>query len=230
MKVTVKARGVDLGILVHESLKGIYKLVTQMSLEHLPEDVAQQVLQNTETVSDEPQEFKYGPAMQKHFEKVINTHPKVKSIIDNLTRNVLRGEREEIASAENDLAAFQEQLFFYVFGYLAALGKDDPKEMLKVVYAVLADKKDDIERLFFPIVSNSVASLEQEFKYQQGKNQPKVEPKVEEPKVEQPKVEPKKSETTLADLQEELDDALDSEDYEKAAKIRDEISRRFPNK
>jgi protein-arginine kinase activator protein McsA len=49
------------------------------------------------------------------------------------------------------------------------------------------------------------------------------------PKTE-PKVEPKKSETTLSDLQEELDDALDSEDYEKAAKIRDEISRRFPNK
>ena len=229
VRVTVKARGVDLGILVHESLKGIYKLVTQMSLEHLPEDVAQQVLQNTETVSDEPQEFKYGPAMQKHFEKVINTHPKVKSIIDNLTRNILRGEKDEISGAENDLAAFQEQLFFYVFGYLAALGKDDPKEMLKVVYSVLADKKDDIERLFFPIVSNSVASLEQEFKYQQSKNQPKVQPSVEEPKAE-PKVEPKKSETTLSDLQEELDDALDNEDYEKAAKIRDEISRRFPNK
>jgi hypothetical protein len=186
-------------------------------------------LQNTETVSDEPQEFKYGPAMQKHFEKVINTHPKVKSIIDNLTRNILRGEKDEISGAENDLAAFQEQLFFYVFGYLAALGKDDPKEMLKVVYAVLADKKDDIERLFFPIVSNSVSSLEQEFKYQQSKNQPKIEPSVEEPKAE-PKVEPKKSETILSDLQEELDDALDSEDYEKAAKIRDEISRRFPNK
>jgi hypothetical protein len=230
IRVTIKSRGVDLGILIHESLKGIYKLATQMSLEHLPEEIAQQVLQNTDTVSDEPQEFKYGPSMQKHFEKVINTHPKVKSIIDNLTRNILRGEKEEIASAENDLAAFQEQLFFYVFGYLAALGKDDPKEMLKVVYAVLSDKKDDIERLFFPIVLSSVTSLEQEFKYQQSKNQPKSEPKQEEPKVEQPKVEPKKSELSLSELQEELDDALDSEDYEKASKIRDEISRRFPNK
>ena len=230
IRVTIKARGVDLGILIHESLKGIYKLATQMSLEHLPEEIAQQVLQNTDTVSDEPQEFKYGPSMQKHFEKVINTHPKVKSIIDNLTRNILRGDKEEISSAENDLAAFQEQLFFYVFGYLAALGKDDPKEMLKVVYAVLADKKDDIERLFFPIVLSSVGSLEQEFKYQQSKDQQKSEPKQEEPKVEQPKVEPKKSELSLSELQEELDDALDNEDYEKAAKIRDEIGKRFPNK
>lgn len=224
VKSNIIARGVDMGILIHESLKGIYKLATQMSLEHLPEEIAKQVLQNTDTISDEPQEFRYGPPMQKQFEAVINTHPKVKSIIDNLTRDVLNSEKSEISEAENQLASFQEQLFFYVFGYLAALGKDDPKEMLEVVYVVLADKKDDIERLFFPIVSSSVASIEQEFAYQQSKSQQKVTK--EEPKAEpQPKVE-----VTLAELQEELDDAIDNEEYEKASKIRDEINRRFPNK
>jgi excinuclease UvrABC helicase subunit UvrB len=101
------------------------------------------------------------------------------------------------------------------------MGKDDPKEMLKVVYAVLADKKDDIERLFFPIVGSSVASLEQEFKYQQSKSS--------STKTEVTK-EPVSGEKTLSDLQEELDDAEDSEDYEKAVEIRDEIKRRFPNK
>ena len=226
VKSKIVARGVDMGILIHESLKGIYKLETQMSLEHLPEEIAKQVLQNTDTISDEPQEFKYGPAMQKQFESVINTHPKVKSIIDNLTSDVLRGEKSEISEAENQLAAFQEQLFFYVFGYLAALGKDDPKEMLKVVYSVLANKKEDIERLFFPIVGSSVASIEQEFKYQQSKTQQKEISKDGEPKVE-PTAEPK-VEFTLAELQEELDDAVDNEDYERASQIRDEIKKRFP--
>jgi len=230
VKSKIVARGVDMGILIHESLKGIYKLATQMSLEHLPEEIAKQVLQNTDTISDEPQEFKYGPAMQKQFEDVINTHPKVKIIIDNLTRDVLNSEKSEISEAENQLASFQEQLFFYVFGFLAAMGKDDPKEMLKVVYSVLADKKDDIERLFFPIVSSSVASIEQEFRYQMDKDQQKSLAKSEEPKSEEPKVEPKKTELTLADLQEELDDAIDNEEYEKASQIRDEINRRFPNK
>jgi hypothetical protein len=221
VEVRIKARGVDLGILIHESLKGIYKLCTQMSLEHLPEEIAKQVLQNTETTMDEPQEFKYGPSMQKQFEKIVNTHPKVKSIIDNLTRDIVHGEVDEISEAENRLASFQEQLFFYVFGFLAAMGKDDPKEMLKVVYAVLAEKKDDIETLFFPIVSNSVASLEQEFKYQQSKsNSTKTEVTKEPVSVEK----------TLSDLQEELDDAEDNEDYERAAEIRDEIKKRFPNK
>jgi hypothetical protein len=219
VKVTVKARGVDMGILIHESLKGIYKLVTQMSLEHLPEEIAKQVLQNTDVVSSEPQEFKYGPSMQKQFEKVINTHPKVKSITDNLARNILNAEKEEVAVAENEMAAYQEQLFFYVFGQLATLGKDDPKEMLKVVYAVLSDKKDDIEKLFFPIVSICIDLIEQEFKYQQSKKKQVVQ----SPEVEQPKT----KELTLSDLQEELDDALDNEDYEKASQIRDEIKRRF---
>jgi protein-arginine kinase activator protein McsA len=219
VKVTVKARGVDMGILIHESLKGIYKLVTQMSLEHLPEEIAKQVLQNTDVVSGEPQEFKYGPSMQKQFEKVINTHPKVKSITDNLARNILNAEKEEVAIAENEMAAYQEQLFFYVFGQLATLGKDDPKEMLKVVYAVLSDKKDDIEKLFFPIVSICIDLIEQEFKYQQSKKKQVVQ----SPEVEQPKT----KELTLSELQEELDDALDNEDYEKASQIRDEIKRRF---
>jgi hypothetical protein len=104
VEVRIKARGVDLGILIHESLKGIYKLCTQMSLEHLPEEIAKQVLQNTDTTLDEPQEFKYGPSMQRQFEKVINTHPKVKSIIDNLTRNIVHGESDEIPESENKLS------------------------------------------------------------------------------------------------------------------------------
>ena len=221
VEVRIKARGVDLGILIHESLKGIYKLCTQMSLEHLPEEIAKQVLQNTDTTLDEPQEFKYGPSMQNQFEKVINTHPKVKIIIDNLTRNIVNGRAEEISDAENQLASFQEQLFFYVFGFLAAMGKDDAKEMLKVVYSVLADKKDDIESLFFPIVASSVASLEQEFKYQQSKSSPT--------KAEVTKA-PVSGEKTLSDLQGELKDAEAKEEYERASEIRDEIERRFPNK
>ena len=221
VEVRIKARGVDLGILIHESLKGIYKLCTQMSLEHLPEEIAKQVLQNTDTTLDEPQEFKYGPSMQNQFEKVINTHPKVKIIIDNLTRNIVNGRAEEISDAENQLASFQEQLFFYVFGFLAAMGKDDAKEMLKVVYGVLSDNKADIESLFFPIVASSVASLEQEFKYQQSKSSPT--------KAEVTKA-PVSGEKTLSDLQGELKDAEAKEEYERASEIRDEIERRFPNK
>ena len=236
LEFTITARGVDMGILIHESLKAIYKLPTQMSLEHLPEEIAKQVLQNTDTTMDEPQEFKYGRPMQKQFEKIVNTHPKVKIIIDNLQRNIINPEKYEeildakarveaqvksIEEAENQLASFQEQLFLCVFGFLASMGKDDPKEMLNAVYAVLSDNKGDIERLFFPIVSSSVISLEKEFEYQQSKSSSiKTDTKV-----------PVSVEKTLSDLQEELDDAKDSEEeYERASEIRDEIERRFPNK
>jgi protein-arginine kinase activator protein McsA len=93
--------------------------------------------------------------------------------------------------------------------------------MQKKCYGVLADKKDDIESLFFPIVASSVASLEQEFKYQQSKSSPT--------KAEVAKA-PVSGEKTLSDLQGELKDAEAKEEYERASEIRDEIERRFPNK
>ena len=226
IKVTIKARGVDMGILIHESLKGIYKLATQMSLEHLPEELAKQVLQNVDTIADEPQEFKYGPSMQKQFEKVVNSHPRVKKLLDEYQRVITQGDFEESKAAENEIASFQEQLFFYVFGYLANLGKENPKDMLNVVYAVLADKKDDIEKLFFPIIVDSVTGIEKEFEYQMSKKKTQAE-KTDLKSEVNPEV---KVEITLADLQEQLDDALDNEDYEKASEIRDEIQKRFPNK
>jgi protein-arginine kinase activator protein McsA len=40
----------------------------------------------------------------------------------------------------------------------------------------------------------------------------------------------KRASLRVALLQEELDDAIDNEEYEKASQIRDEINRRFPNK
>ncbi len=224
LNVTIKARAMDLGLLIHESLKGIYKLCTQMSLEHLPDEIAQQVLQNTDTIMDEPEEFKYGPSMQKQFEKIINSHPKVKSIIDTLTKNIL--DSDNSSDEENQLASFQEQLFFYVFGFLAALGKDDPKEMLKVSYAVLAEKNDDIDKLFFPIVANSVSSLEQEFKYQKGKLSNNVEASDDKPKTPDNSSDVK----TLEQLRKELQEAEDNEEYERAGEISSEIRTRFPGK
>jgi hypothetical protein len=226
LKIKIIARGADLGVLIHESLKAVYKLATQMSLEHLPVDIAKDVLAATDTISDEPQEFKYGPPMQKQFEKVINEHPRVKEIVDYYISLSGSNDVKQSEKAQNDLAGFQEQLFFYVFGFLAALGKDDAKEMLKVVYAVLADKKEDINKLFYPIVANSVASLEQLFNWKKSQNKAKA-PETKK----QEEITPTKSETEknrdekLAELQEQLDDAVDNEEFEKAATLRDKIEK-----
>jgi protein-arginine kinase activator protein McsA len=216
MQTTVKARGADLGVLLHEAIKGIYKLATQMSLEHLSEKEAEEVLSNTDTLLDEAQEFKYGREMEDQLRKVVMSNPKVKEILSHYENILDSGTAKEKDQAANDIAGFQEQLFFYVFGYLAA--EQDAKKMLKVVHGVLMNNQEEIEKLFYPIVEESVKSLKSEHKYQKQMG------------VENTPVSTTSGEKTKEELMELLDDAEDKEEYEEAARLRDQIKKRFPEK
>jgi hypothetical protein len=214
MQTTVKARGADLGVLIHEAIKGIYKLATQMSLEHLSEKEAEEVLSNTDTLLDEAQELKYGREMEDQFRKAVMSSPKVKEIISYYEGLLDSGTAQEKDQAANDIAAFQEQLFFYIFGYLAA--EQDAKKMLKIVHVSLLDDKQQIESLLYPIIEESIKSLKMEHKYQK---QTTVEAPIST-----------SGEKTKEELMELLDDAKDKENYEEAARLLDEIKRRFPEK
>jgi len=218
VEMKIKARGADLGVLIHEAIKGIYKLATQMSLEHLSEKEAEEVLSNTDTLLDEAQEFKYGREMEDQVRKVVMDNPKVREIIRHYEYILDNGTSEEKDQASDDVAGFQEQLFFYIFGKLASM--EDSKSMLKIVHGVLMGSKTEIETLFYPIIEESIMSLKAELKYQkQIQDEPKIETS---PKSE--------GEYSKEELMELLDDAEDSEDYEEAARLRDEIKRRFPEK
>jgi len=217
IQTTVKARGADLGVLVHEAIKGIYKLATQMSLEHLSEKEAEEVLSNTDTLLDEAQELKYGREMEDQFKKVVMANPKVKEVISYYEGLLDSGTAKEKDQAVNDIASFQEQLFFYVFGYLAAM--QDSKKMLEIVHVALIDNKEQIEILLYPIIEESIKSLKQEIKFQK---QVEVETPVSTPQSS--------GEKTKEELMELLDDAKDNENFEEAARLRDEIKKRFPEK
>jgi len=217
IQTTVKARGADLGVLVNEAIKGIYKLATQMSLEHLSEKEAEEVLSNTDTLLDEAQELKYGREMEDQFKKVVMANPKVKEVISYYEGLLDSGTAKEKDQAVNDIASFQEQLFFYVFGYLAAM--QDSKKMLEIVHVALIDNKEQIEILLYPIIEESIKSLKQEIKFQK---QVEVETPVSTPQSS--------GEKTKEELMELLDDAKDNENFEEAARLRDEIKKRFPEK
>lgn len=218
IEMKIKARGADLGVLIHEAIKGIYKLATQMSLEHLSEKEAEEVISNTDTLLDEAQEFKYGRQMEDQIRKVVMDNPKVSEIIRHYEFILDNGTSMEKDQAADDVAGFQEQLFFYIFGKLASM--EDPKSMLKIVHGVLMGSKTEIETLFYPIIEESIMSLKAELKYQkQIQDEPQIETS--------PKSEKEYSKEELMEL---LDDAEDSEDYEEAARLRDEIKRRFPEK
>ena len=217
-EMKIKARGADLGVLIHEAIKGIYKLATQMSLEHLSEKEAEEVISNTDTLLDEAQELKYGRQMEDQIRKVVMDNPKVSEIIKHYEFILDNGNSKEKDQAADDVAGFQEQLFFYIFGKLASM--EDSKSMLKIVHGVLMGSKTEIETLFYPIIEESIMSLKAELKYQkQIQDEPQIETSPESEK-----------EYSKEELMELLDDAEDKEEYEEAARLRDQIKKRFPEK
>lgn len=156
--VTVRARGVDLSVLIHESIKGIYMLVTQASLESLYGGDAEKVIMNTDTLFDELQEIKYGRQMQNAFFKVVAEHPKVKEVVESLIAT---------DSSDVEISSFQEKVNFLFFGKIAMLGQEDAKEMLDVVNAILSESPEAIE-LCDPIIEEVLNDLNQEDEYQRS--------------------------------------------------------------
>jgi hypothetical protein len=172
------ARGVDMSVLIHEAIKGIYMLPLQLSLEHLSEEEAELVISNTDTLLDEAQEFKYGPEMQRSFHKAISNHPDVRERLDNFRRTL------DTDEAWDEMGAFEEQLFWMVFGLIATIHQEDAAQMLNIVYAVLAEDKEDIEKLFYPIVEDALNNLDAEEEYQAAQKQGYQEPPQISPEIE----------------------------------------------
>ena len=70
-KPKIKARVLDLPMLVHETVKGIYELIAAGAID--PDPVrAQKVLQATDTLSDEQQDIRYGPYIAKDLRDYVN--------------------------------------------------------------------------------------------------------------------------------------------------------------
>jgi hypothetical protein len=212
------ARGVDMSVLIHEAIKGIYMLPLQLSLEHLSEEEAELVIANTDTLLDEAQEFKYGPEMQVSFYKAITSNPEVKERLDSFTRTL------DTDDAWDEMGAFEEQLFWMVYGLLATAHQDDAKSMLKIVYSVLIEDQEAIESLFYPIVEEALNNLDAEEEYQasqkQGYSAPEPE-EFEESPLKEPEIEmPEKEDLTQDEINDLILDAYRTGGKEAAEAVR----------
>jgi hypothetical protein len=72
---TIRARGIDFVMLVHETVKGIYELISSVGI---PTDaiLAKQVLSQTETFADEAEDFRYGPQIAGDLRDFVNENKK----------------------------------------------------------------------------------------------------------------------------------------------------------
>lgn len=159
LQTRIVARGVDLSVLIHESIKGIYMLVTQAALESLYGGDAETVVANTDTLFDELQELKFGRQMQDVLFRQVSEHPVVLETIDRMIA-------QDFSDVE--ITAFQEQLNFLFFGKIAMMGQDDAREMLTLMNEILTES-DRARELCDPIIREVIRDLEQEAEYQSSK-------------------------------------------------------------
>jgi hypothetical protein len=210
LNIAIVSRGVDLSVLIHEAIKGIYKLPTQASLEALYGGAAEKVLMNTDTLFDELEEIKYGRQMQDAFFKIVSTHP----IIVEKIGDMLRNDEEDWK-----ISAFQEKINFLFFGKLAMIGQEDAKEFLVLINAILSDSKE-AQEMCDPIIRSVIQDLAGEEEYQASRGRrPEFEPEsaIEDEPIISP--EPTGTKMSKREIENAIDDALDAGDFAEVERL-----------
>jgi hypothetical protein len=121
----IRARGIDFVMLIHETVKGIYELLTFAGI---PEDaeLASNIFLNTETFEDEAEDFRYGPQIAADLRDFINANRKT----DNYP-NI----RE------------------FVFGRMIAMEAEDFLKLMKGVLMKTPEARREIDAIIDEVVS-----------------------------------------------------------------------------
>ena len=210
LNVKIVTRGVDLSVLIHESIKGIYKLITQASLEALYGGTAEKVLMNTDTLFDELQELKFGRQMQDVFFKQVSQHPLVLEKIDAMVAN----------DAEDwEIASFQERLNYLFFNAMSMIGQDEPSKMLKIVNAILSESAE-AQELCDPLVRGAIKHLEQEEEYQSFTKGQAAPTYSETPEISEEPEEDDYGHLTKDELNDMIIDAYERNDMKEVERLR----------
>jgi len=227
-KPKIKARVLDLPMLIHETVKGIYELIAAGGID--PDPVrAQKVLDATDTLADEQEDIRYGPFIAKdlrdYINKVAENIPGAFDI-DNM-REFVFGRLVEMPSQQfvqiitsmlmdeegpaETIAKFikeiQEEFDAYSQQQIPGYNDDDDDEELPdgVEDDYPEDDEEDNELL--------------QFMRSGGGNR-------QEPEQEQPQKERKLSSMGRNELNGELNKAIDAEDWPRAQEIQAMIERK----
>lgn len=212
-KPKIKARVLDLPMLVHETVKGIYELIAAGAID--PDPVrAQKVLNATDSLSDEQEDIRFGPYIAKDLRKYVT----------DVAENV---------SGAFDIPNLQE----FVFGQMITMPS---KEFVEFITAILEGEEWPAKT-----IEGFIKQIQEEFTeynrtqipgYEPDEDEdedealpPGVEEEPEDDELQQlinqtnkPKEEsPKKKWVNMgqAELNYQLNQAIDNEDWETAQEI-----------
>lgn len=80
--IKITARAIDLTVLLHESVKGIYEILGAPSIPENDEERANNIMINTDTLQDEFEDLRYGPKIREDLLTFVNSNDKVNQVED----------------------------------------------------------------------------------------------------------------------------------------------------
>ena len=194
----IKARGIDFPMLLHETVKGIYELIAAAGI---PEDekMAKNVMFNTSSFADEAEDFKYGPYIAADLRDFVNKSPNIDKY-----PNI----RE------------------FVFGKLISMPAEQFLKNIKNILLNAPEARELVNKLVDDVIKNldeyekSASDFDSKQKLGELEDQPTREEPREEPRedVEMTKIANQDVDYSTwrqADIQSEVDAALDAGDYER---------------
>ena len=199
-KPKIVAKGIDFPMLVHEAVKGIYQLITNVPFDDFSDEQKQTVLQNVETMEQELVGHRIGPKMHKDFLDFINENPATNDH-PNLMERVL-----------GEMMLLPPENFLRIMNGI--LGKEAfARRQVDDVIQQIVDEQADYERQLL------------DYEMEQRPNVPGQEPEKDDSAPARPTPSAEKtgevdySQMTKSELQSILDKALEESDWETAKKI-----------
>jgi hypothetical protein len=119
MEPTIIAIGTDFAMLLHEAIKGIYKLIGTASIPD-DEEEAGKVIANTGTLSDELEDLRYGPYLAADLRDFVNRFTNTSSV---------------------------ENIREHVFGKLMVLAKEETQAFLVLMKEIFTEDAGAINKM-----------------------------------------------------------------------------------
>jgi hypothetical protein len=119
MEPTITAIGTDFAMLLHEAIKGIYKLIGTASIPD-DEEEAGKVVANTGTLSDELEDLRYGPYLAADLRDFVNRFTNSSSV---------------------------ENIREHVFGKLMILAKEETQAFLQLMKEIFTEDAGAINKM-----------------------------------------------------------------------------------
>lgn len=225
----LRARGVDFSMLLHEAVKGLFEILSLAGLPVVRDEEGEEDQEKTKELlkkvyantglSDEPQDWQYGPEIAADLRDFVNKNEKV-----DLYTNV----REELWKLMLDRETMPTDEFLDLMrGILAKTDRARTKVdalITKVINTIKAEKEaDDQYRREMEEYERNLKEWEEGKKEREMATEEEPEDEVDKLVKKSLSKEPKETDDystwSQREIQNEIDNALDSGDYEKVKEL-----------